>query len=117
VLASQPPNVHVQRFVPQEDLLPHCAAVVSHAGSGTFLGAAAHGLPQVCVPQGADQFLNAEACARAGAGLSIDDPEPASVRDALHRVLRQPAFATSARVIQAELAAMPTAVEIAAPTR
>ena len=113
VLGPQPANVHVAPFIPQDDLLPHCAAVVSLAGSGTFLGAAAHGLPQVCVPQGADQFLNADACARAGAGLSVDG-DPASVRDALRRVLTEPGFSAAARVVQAELAAMPRPDEVAA---
>jgi len=33
-LGNQPTNVRIHRFIPQEALLPHCDAVVSHAGSG-----------------------------------------------------------------------------------
>ena len=33
-LGSWPTNVRVERFVPQEQVLPRCAAVVAHAGSG-----------------------------------------------------------------------------------
>ena len=65
-LGPQPPNVHIERFVPQAELLPHCDLVVSHAGSGSVLGALAHGLPMVLIPIGADQPLNAARCRDAG---------------------------------------------------
>ena len=61
------PSVRVERFVPQEDVLPACAAAVVHGGSGTTLAALAHGLPLVLVPQGADQFENAARVEAAGA--------------------------------------------------
>src|SRR5262245_60972041 len=35
-------------FLPQAAVLPHCTAVVSHAGAGTMLGALCYGLPQLC---------------------------------------------------------------------
>ena len=70
-LGEQPPNVHVAEYIPQADLLPRCAAVVSHAGSGTFLAALAQGLPQLVLPQAADQFLNASA-GSAGRGCARD---------------------------------------------
>ncbi|MFL5734149.1 MAG: glycosyltransferase, partial [Chloroflexia bacterium] len=31
----QPPNVHVERYIPQSLLLPHCDLVLCHGGSGT----------------------------------------------------------------------------------
>jgi hypothetical protein len=70
-LGAQPPLVRVERDVLQSQLLARCHAAVSHAGSGTALAAARHGLPQLCLPQGADQFLNAAAIASSGAGLSL----------------------------------------------
>ena len=33
-LGAVPPNVRIERFVPQAHVLPRCAAVVSHGGSG-----------------------------------------------------------------------------------
>jgi len=63
-LGGWPSNVRVERFVPQEQVLLRCAAVISHAGSGSVRGALAHGLPLVLVPQGADQFDNASRAAR-----------------------------------------------------
>lgn len=40
-LGTLPANVRVERYVPQEQLLPHCAAAITHGGSGTTLGALA----------------------------------------------------------------------------
>ncbi len=69
-LGAQPANVQVHRFVAQAELLPRCDAVIAHGGAGTMLGALAHGLPLLLLPQGADQHYNAERVAAAGAGLS-----------------------------------------------
>ncbi|HVE62946.1 MAG TPA: nucleotide disphospho-sugar-binding domain-containing protein [Mycobacteriales bacterium] len=66
-----PDHVHVGRSVPQTHLLEHCKVVVSHAGSGTFLGSLAAGLPQLCLPEGADQLLNAADGARVGAAPTL----------------------------------------------
>ena len=84
-LGEQPANVEVAEFIPQEELLPRCGAVVSHAGSGTFLAALCVALPQVLLPQAADQWLNAEAGVRGGVGLRLmpEEISVASVRDAL----------------------------------
>ena len=59
-LGEQPAHVQVEAWVDQSEVLGRSSAVVSHGGSGTFLGALAHGLPQLCLPQAADQFRNAE---------------------------------------------------------
>lgn len=70
-IGDVPPNVVVQRWVPQDDVLPHADLVVSHGGSGTVLGALSNGLPQLMLPQGADQFSNARAVVEAGAGRQL----------------------------------------------
>lgn len=110
-----PDGVVVAEFLPQEDVLPHARAVVSHAGSGTMLGALAHGLPLVLVPQGADQFDNAAACARAGVAAVVGrgEADAAAIRGALDRVLTEPSFADAARRVAAEIAAMPSADQVA----
>jgi UDP:flavonoid glycosyltransferase YjiC (YdhE family) len=72
-LGAIPPNVHVERWVAQDDVLPHAAAVVCHGGYGSTLGALRHGVPLVVVPLfSADQWVNGAAVARAGAGLALD---------------------------------------------
>lgn len=108
-LRPQPRNVTVAEFIPQAQLLPACAAVVSHAGSGTFLAALAAGVPQVLLPQAADQFDNADAGARGGVAIAIGPRELSvgRVRAALERVLGEARFRTAAQRAKAEIAAMP----------
>src|SRR5205085_6936899 len=43
-LGPQPEQIRLERYVSQWDVLPACSAVVSHGGSGSVLGALAHGL-------------------------------------------------------------------------
>ena len=71
VLGAIPPNVHVEAWVPQRDVLPRAAALVCHGGSGTLLGGLAAGLPMVVAGVGADQPHNGRLVARAGAGLAV----------------------------------------------
>lgn len=114
-LGTQPDNVHVARYIPQSQLLPHCSVVVSHAGSGTFLASLSAEIPQLCVPQAADQFMNAVACAASGAGLALQ-PGTVSVervRDAVSRLLSDSSFRAAAARVSREIAAMPTAPEVA----
>lgn len=76
------------RYVPQSEVLPYCSAVISHGGAGTALGAAALGLPQLCLPQGADQFRNAEALLACGGALALEPPFDAkALTDAIDRLL------------------------------
>lgn len=114
-LGPPPPRVRVERFVPQAHVLPRAAAVVSHGGSGTSLGALAHGLPLVLLPQAADQFDNAARCERAGAAIVIrpDDLSTDALRSAIERVLADRSYADGARRIAAEIEAMGTPDEVA----
>ncbi|HUP71595.1 MAG TPA: glycosyltransferase [Acidimicrobiales bacterium] len=114
-LGPQPSNVHVARYIPQSQLLPHCSVVVSHAGSGTFLAALSAEIPQLCIPQAADQFLNAAACTASGTGLAL---QPGSVsveqvRDAVTRLLSEAAFKNATERVSREISAMPSARAVA----
>ena len=84
VLGPQPANVHVRRFIPQSLVLPHCDLVVSHAGSGSVIGALTHGLPMVLLPMGADQPLNAARAEALGVAQVLDALEatPADIERA-----------------------------------
>ena len=108
-------EVHVAHYVPQGQLLPHCSLVVSHAGSGTFLAALGAEIPQLCLPQAADQFLNAAAAERAGVGIALPPGGVSvdAVRDAVARLLAEPAFRAASRTVGRELATMPDAHEVA----
>ncbi|HEX6714377.1 MAG TPA: glycosyltransferase [Thermoleophilaceae bacterium] len=114
-LGDQPANVTVAGYIPQEELLPRCAAVISHGGSGTFLGALAAGVPQLIVPLMADQYLNADAAVEGGVALALrpEDATVAALRDALTRVLDNTDLRAAAGAVARELAAMPSAAEVA----
>jgi UDP:flavonoid glycosyltransferase YjiC (YdhE family) len=113
-LGPQPGHVVVERYIPQTQLLPVCDVVASHAGSGTILAALAMGIPQLCLPQRADQFLNATAVARAGAGLAIPPAEAdaAAVAQATTRLLQESSFRRVARMVADEIAVMPSPADV-----
>ena len=108
-LRPLPANATAERFVPQATLLPRCAAVVHHGGGGTTFGALAHGVPQVVLPQGADNFSNAERLERAGASRTVlpESVSHVAVRDAVRAVLSDARYATAARALATEIDAMP----------
>jgi UDP:flavonoid glycosyltransferase YjiC (YdhE family) len=106
-----PGNVRVERFVPQDQVLGHVTAVVSHAGAGTMLGAASAGVPQIVLPMFADQWDNADAIASAGAALLCEEDErsAASLGVALDRVVAADGYRAAAASLAQEIGVMPTA--------
>jgi UDP:flavonoid glycosyltransferase YjiC (YdhE family) len=110
-LGPQPPNVHVERWIPQHEVLPHCDVVVSHGGSGSVIGALAHGVPLVLIPIGADQLRNAARCVALGVGRELD-PLTATrreIREAVSAILAEPTYRHAARRMADESAALPDA--------
>jgi hypothetical protein len=79
-----PPNVTVSPYVRHAAVLPHAAALVTHAGLGTVLAGLTHGVPLVCLPLGREQPDNARAVERLDAGVALPlDAPPDKVRDAV----------------------------------
>ena len=110
-----PENVHLYRHIEQGALLPLCDAVVSHGGAGGVLGAAAHGLPQLILPQAADHFRNALALTRAGAAVTIK-PECLSlhaVEESARSLFGIPSLAIAAKRLALEIKSMPTVYAVA----
>jgi len=105
----QPPNMHIERYIPQSLLFPHCDLVVSHAGFNSVLGAVAHGLPQVLIPLTADQPDHAQRCVMLGVGrvIQLDALSPEAVRQAVATVLADPAYRENAAQLRDEMAALP----------
>jgi UDP:flavonoid glycosyltransferase YjiC (YdhE family) len=108
-LNDVPPNVRVAGFVPQAEVLRRADLVVHHGGTGTVLGTLAAGLPQLVLPQGADQFVNADVIEAAGAGAKLVGPEITAdaVTAAAGRLLDDPAAREVAGRVRSEIAGMP----------
>jgi UDP:flavonoid glycosyltransferase YjiC (YdhE family) len=106
---SQPPQVHVARYIPQSQVLPYCDLMVSHGGSGSVIGALAHGLPSVLIPMGADQPQNAARCAQLGVAETLDAVEatPETVRTAVAGLLQEATYRRNAERLRDEIAALP----------
>jgi UDP:flavonoid glycosyltransferase YjiC (YdhE family) len=115
-LGEVPDNVQVSRFVPQGRVLAEADLVVHHGGSGTLLGAAAHGLPQLVLPRGADQFVNADALAAQGSGLGLtgDDVTPDVIAECARTLLGEPVHRATAQALAAEIAGMPSPASVIA---
>jgi hypothetical protein len=75
LLGEVPTNVRVVDQLPLNLVLPTCDAVVHHGGAGSTMTAAAHGIPQVIIPQFADQPLLAERLSYVGAGVWVDSED------------------------------------------
>ena len=99
----------VGRHVDQPAVLAASDVVVHHGGTSTMLGCLEHGLPQVVLPQGADQHVNARRLAETGAAVV----DPASVGDAVRRLLAPDApEREAAAALRDELRAMPAPADV-----
>ena len=108
-LGPQPPHVHVIHFIPLGAVLPHCAAVVSHGGSGSLVATLAFGLPSLLLPMGADQPGNAERCEALGVArvLEVTTLTPDDVAAAVRALLGDPSYPRAAERLRDEIAALP----------
>ncbi|MEU3623568.1 glycosyl transferase [Amycolatopsis coloradensis] len=114
LLGDVPDNVRLERWVPQSELLPHLDLVVHHGGSGTTMGAFGAGLPQLFLPQGADQLANAEASVKAGVAAQLVDDEltAEAVTEKARALLTDTAVRDATRALAKEVAAMPMPAEV-----
>jgi UDP:flavonoid glycosyltransferase YjiC (YdhE family) len=111
VVGTPPPNVRVERWVDQNDVLRRATVVVCHGGGGTTLGALAAGVPLVVVPLfSSDQYIKARRVAATGVGVNVA-PEARGIRDGLDDVLGEVSFGRAARALADELARHPSTDE------
>lgn len=104
-----PENIHIERFIPQSVLLPHCDIVVHQGGFSTITGTLTAGLPMVILPIGADQPYNAACCEALEVGRVIAPEErtPRAIRDAVQGVLADPMYRLNATRVRNEMAVLP----------
>lgn len=114
LLEDLPPNVHVERFVDQAAVVPHADVIVHHGGTGTLMAAFAAGVPQVIIPLGSDQFMNAERLIGLKLGQVVPtDADDGAVTSAIQRVLDGWFDCSGTYAIRDQIASTPTPLEVA----
>lgn len=109
-----PENVRAVDFVPLNDLLPTCSAIIHHGGFGTLGNALVHGVPQMIVPGrywdeiGFGRHLEAR-----GAGMLLDD-DGVPLSEKIRRILDDPSYLANAATIQQEILGTPSPSDIVA---
>ena len=102
-LGPVPGNVEVHPVVPQLDVLGRARAFVNHAGMGGVMEALLAGVPQVVLPQTAEQAANAAQVVRLGIGEQlIADVDATGLRAAVERVAADIGMAERIRRLRAE---------------
>jgi UDP:flavonoid glycosyltransferase YjiC (YdhE family) len=92
-----PRNIEASPYADHDQLLPRCAAVVTHGGLGTTLRALAHGKALLLLPLGRDQQFNAGRVVELGAGICLPiEASPAEIASALVELLAQPQYSDAA---------------------
>jgi UDP:flavonoid glycosyltransferase YjiC (YdhE family) len=109
-LGELPDNVRVVGYLPLGVMLSSCDAIIHHGGAGTTMTTVDAGIPQIVVPQGADQFINADTVTANGLGqrATVADVDVALIE----RLLTDEQWRANAVRVRDELHAMPTPVEV-----
>ncbi|QSB16031.1 activator-dependent family glycosyltransferase [Natronosporangium hydrolyticum] len=115
-----PDNVRVVDFVPLNEILPTCSAIIHHGGFGSLGNAMAHGVPHLIVPgRYWDEVDFGRLLDSRGAGLYLDPYRMAgdalksklsveALREKLTELLADPGYLGNARQIRSELRSTPS---------
>lgn len=103
-LGQVPPNVEVHSWVPQLAILLQADAFVTHAGMGGSSEGLYAGVPMIAVPQGAEQFDNADRLVDLGVARRVDtgDATPQALREALTALVSDPEVARRSARLRAD---------------
>jgi UDP:flavonoid glycosyltransferase YjiC (YdhE family) len=104
-----PPNVRLERYVGQPELLPQCAAFVTHAGFNSVKESLISGVPMVAIPITADQPYCAQRCAALGVARVVGPEQRTgeAVRAATLEVLGNGSYRTNAVNFREQMLALP----------
>lgn len=115
-LGPVPSGVRVVDPAPLNLFLDTADLVVHHGAFGTLFTASTFGLPQLVLPQLADEAQWGERLADCGAAKSVADPaaqnDPAVLREAMRALLGESGYAAGARKLADEIAAQPSPAEV-----
>ncbi|NJP64830.1 activator-dependent family glycosyltransferase [Streptomyces spiramenti] len=115
-----PPNVRAVDFVPLNELLPSCSAIIHHGGFGTLGNALAHGVPHLVAPgRYWDEVDFGRRLEERGAGLLLDyqqlsgdglrsELDGSSFQKKLSRLVEDPSFRQNAAAVRDEMHTTPS---------
>jgi glycosyltransferase (activator-dependent family) len=106
-----PPNVRTIDYLPLNQLLPTCSAIIHHGGGGTLTSALIQQIPQLLVEgEGLESRAYARYLLEHGAGLTVRHPEHSvdELRKRLTRLLTEPAFTDGAARLYADWLSRPS---------
>ncbi|MFD9894653.1 nucleotide disphospho-sugar-binding domain-containing protein [Amycolatopsis sp. NPDC059027] len=110
-----PDNVRAVDFVPMNELLPSCSAIVHQGGGATIGNAVVNGVPQLIVPGTTwSERISAIAQEKRGYGLLLDlaDLTPDQLRAKVEQLLVDPSFRRNAIEVQQEVHAARTLQDV-----
>ncbi|WP_199815473.1 nucleotide disphospho-sugar-binding domain-containing protein [Streptomyces griseus] len=109
-LRGIPPTVRVLEQVPLRLLLPGCAAVAHHGGSGSTMTSVWAGTPQLALTFASEQAVAGERVAGTGAGVHIPGgyADPDALRAAMRRLTEEASFVQAAAALRADLLDRPS---------
>lgn len=98
-------NVRIADWVPYDLLLPRCRLLITNGGYGSVTQALSHGVPLICAGTSEDKKDTAARMSWVGAGIDLktDTPSVAQIREAVYKVLDEPAYTENAAKIGKEL--------------
>lgn len=106
-----PPNIHAESFVPMNEVLASCSAIVHQGGGATIGNAVVNAVPQLLVPGTIwSERASAVAQAERGYGLYVDleDITAERVHRDVSRMLEEESFKRIATEVRDEMLAEPT---------
>ncbi|MFJ2837538.1 glycosyltransferase [Nocardia sp. NPDC087230] len=106
-----PAGVTTTGWIALHEALPHCTAMVNHAGAGSVFAALQAGVPQLATPAPGDRAWNATAVRRRGAGIAVAARSITAAH--LTSLIDDRDLATTAASVASEIAAMPGVDEVA----
>lgn len=113
-LGTVPPSVRVLERLPLRLLLPSCAAVVHHGGSGSAMTALCAGTPQLAITFITETALTGQRLADAGVGRHLPGHLAGrdAVRDAVAELVGAARYRERAAELRDEITLRPTMVDL-----
>ncbi|WP_200307980.1 glycosyltransferase [Streptomyces adelaidensis] len=105
-LGEIPANVEVRDWVPQLAVLKQADAFITHAGAGGSQEGLATATPMVAVPQGVDQFGNADMLQSLGVArhVPMEEATAETLREAVLALVDDPEVARRLKEVRQEMA-------------